>query len=1513
MEHKTKHKHKFKFWHLCILLILCLSITLSSTGINQLTCYAYTHTIEKNSPDYPYTTSSGSSSGGGGITTLPAIIGKDKPTVSILPARPSDGPIIATPMPYITGGSVDSGNLYIQAEYPEGQLNAYEKLTVNNATRWNNYGGWQYASFVEYFTVNRTDGRLIYDDDGTLDVSWWNSNGEFGYSDEIIDYQSEIWVKTTIMPHNWKGFLGTVLNTKFKSGAGFGITWDRGEDPDDSLWSELHDKNSNTMGSGNYRNGGVNPGDEYYKLCDWDYCSSPYITIEFTGTGYWENGWWGGCYDYTDIWAFMSGFMPRSNRNWSNHLTGDQNYVIQDGNVLVSPSAFIATASNLNNYVKINGKKQIPIDSGNCLPYKDGLKMAVITEGITEISIEDGAENNYTDYYCVVDSMIPDVTFNYSNIGAINNFTKSTISTNSTTKAKSQTVTGGVFKDQVQILFGTESTESPERAYLTHNGKTIEIESGTWIGENGDYTLKVVDLAGNSTICKFTVDTVEPNANLLKLADKTDYKISKWYLTSIPSEFDDYGTYSYKNYEDALIKAETSERENLVTEYYLDDINNFHYTNIVASGDTVKTGTYWYYKSINSPSLYVYYFNEDLLNEAIRYYAKDYVSEAHYFNYRSDIFPNEYGNHINEDMYDNLWNKTGTPAYLANDFIFRTSGDNDSYAIYYRFVDDNNENWNQLLYNIPFSEQVSRHGLYEIAEMDYSEHIVYYKVFLDKQAPILEVTVKNYGEDESFSHTISANDIPKNQELIFYYEDFEINKVLEDDTWYVIKVRCPDGTTHNYTYIDEMPNFNEFGTGEFVITCYDRAGNNYSFKVCLLGKSPKVKFETINDNNQMKITILAGETYNELTGLKIYRNDNLLNNDKGYDEYPADSTNEIIFISPTTKQYTFNKGGLYKVEVTDNFGRITVHEFKFDKDLPLGILKGVKDGGKTNGNVTFTYNSKKYTVVVYENDIPIELSETLQEDGRTSKIEINASENINNNYKILIYDLTDEENFNTYKFTIRTVLPELKLYGVNDFGTTSSDVYATWEIQNGWSAIYTLNNQNELRYINGQVLTAEGVYQITLTDELGNKTIKTFEIDKSLDFTIYKDNQEATIEEIRYTNKSIKFVDNETLHIEITKDNESYPYEFGKYFNDEGNYIVKIYDDFGNSKYFEFTIDKTKPIASLIGVEENGTTSNFVQVVWEEQFVTAQIIKDGENLGTYSSGDEIKLNGKYEVIVSDRAGNFVNFKFTIDNKIMYDINTFKSGISNGGIRIIAKEDLTIQMFKNGEQIEYAFEQILNEDGYYQFVLTDEIGNQEYSDFLILNTPIRRIETELHESVTVTEIQKDGEALELEIVDNILYLVDEGNYQVTVYDKSVNKAFSFNLTLDTTPPTIELVGVENGGATNKEVSTKNPSEKPVTLTVTKSGTELEYELGGKIEDAGDYKIVVTDVAGNQSEYEFRIYYSFNGATIALFGGLLAIVVLIIIFLVGTRKGFFKNKAEITTIEETTEEIDSVEEK
>lgn len=956
-----------------------------------------------------------------------------------------------------------------------------------------------------------------------------------------------------------------------------------------------------------------------------------------------------------------------------------------------------------------------------------------------------------------------------------------------------------------------------------------------------------------------------------------------------------------------------SERQNLVNKYTLNNISDFHYTNLVATGDTVKVGDYWYYKSIENPSLYVYYFTESLLDSAIEKYAKNYVSSPQYFNYKSDIFPNDYGNIISDDIYHNLWNESKIPAYISNNFIFRQVDELESYKIYYDYIEDGQNSWTEFVYNIAFDKQVSGHGLYLIKEIDYVGHETFCYIFLDLQPPILDVTAKIYGSSESFNHTISKNDIPLNGELVFYYEEFSINKILDDDTWYVLQVKFPNGITQRFTFEDIMPNFNEMETGEYIITAYDRIGNNFTFKVYLLGKAPKVKFETINANMQMKITITSGEEYNEITDLKIYRNNILLNSLIGYDEYPDDDNNELIFINIANKQYTFNKGGLYKVEITDNFGRTTSHEFKFEKDLPLGILRGVSDNGKTNSNVEFIYNSTKYVAVVYENEIQVSPPSIIDDSNILTTLYINARENINHKYKIILYDNTDFENLNIYQFTIKTVLPDITLYGVIDGGTTSSDVYALWEIQSGYKAVYKINNGSEIVYLNGQVLINEGVYTLTLTDELGNKNTKIFEIDKTLDFVIYEDLIQREINEIRYTNKSIQISNNEPLNIEITRNGQIYEYEFNSYFNDEGFYLVKIFDDFGNVKYFEFEIDKTNPEAELIGVENNQTTSGFVQVVWQEENLTSTIFRDGNYLGNYYSGTEIKLNGVYEVIVKDRAGNFIKFNFKIDNKIEFDINTFNGGISNGKVRVIAKEELTIEMHKDGENIEYEFEQILNDDGFYEFLLTDILGNKTTFNFYILNKPLNRIEKKFDSLIEIIEIQKEDEPQELDIQNNTLYLIDEAYYKVTVLDKSVNKYFSFNLEIDTTPPTIQLVGAENGGQTKGEVTTKNPSENPIYIQATNNSEEFEYNLGEVIKNVGTYELIVMDEAGNYTLYEFTIIYALNAASIALFGGMLALAVILIIFLIKNKVGYYKKSARVLITEETTEEIDSIEER
>ena len=1457
-------KTKLKNFMLSILCILCLIPAFILTVMGKIT---FSHS--------------------GGPPTMGVIIG---PIVGLDDVIISDQPT--------TNEWSSSTGVSQATPYADGGLRRYSSLFVINDKFNESHGDWKYSSFVKYFKIVRTDGRPIYDDDGVLDVRWWK-NGVFTTSDEVVDYAADLYVKTQILNYNWKGFLGTVLNAKFKSGALLEIEWCREEDPEDSIISYVHDKDANNMGSGNYRNNGVNPGPEYYKLCDMHYSSgSPYVTVCLSATGYWENGWWGGSYDYKDIYSFMSGFMPRASRNWSNTLTasGAKISTYNGKTAYYMAKSYTAIASNLNNYIKVNGVEATPTYGTSVAPYKDGHHILISDEGYTKVEIENGSEGSYTTYYCFVDTTLPDVSFNYHNTNALDTQRAGSITT-ATNGAKTQTTTGAIFKDEVQINFGYDAnSESPESATYTYNGNTYNLTSGTWLKNEGSYTVTVTDLAGNTSIYKFTIDKTSPNYNLNRLQNDTTYKISKWYLTTIPYGYSNSGSYSFATLEMAQNHAFNIEKANCVTNYTLTDINAFTATNLIANGNAVTLGNYWYYKSRENPNLYVYYFDENSLNEVISYYSSQFVEEQIY-KINSSLSPNNYGNTIDQSVYDNIIDN----GYIANNFIFKQQDTNESNKIYYDYQGDSITKWVEFNYNTKFTNVVTTQGLYKIKEVDYVGHETTYFVYVDLQSPLVDFEATNYGSTKTIRQTISKNDIPNSGELVYYYEKFKIVDIFEDDPWWTLEIKCPNGVTKRYTQFDVLPALDDLGSGEFTITIADRTNSSFKFKVYLLGKAPQVKFETISANSQMKITIIAGEQYNQITDIKIYRNGICLNSENGYDEYPDRTDDDLIYITPTTLRYTFGRGGIYVVELTDNFGRTLTNEFKFEKDLPTGILSGVEHNGRTKDQVQFTYNSNKYFVVVTQNNNTFSPEQTV--DRNITTLTFNPEENTEFAYSITLYDNTDTDNYNSYNFIIKTIKPIIYLFGVEPNGKTGGDVYASWDNSDEqYTAIYS-NNGYTYNYRKGQVLTGQGHYIITLTDELGNYSQVNFEIDKTIDFIISDTNNNVySIEEIEFINFDIKLIAQEPLDITLTKNNVKIDYQFGLMITDEGYYTVEMFDEFNNTIFFTFTVDKTPPKAVLYGVENYGITSGRVWVAAQESGLNSWYVKDNKNTFSYKLGNEITASGNYIVYVADKAKNTISFEFSIDTEISYDINTYYGGISNGGIRVVAYENLQIIMYKNDKPIEYEFEQILNDDGEYSFTLFDELGNKTSFFFSIITKKKQNLKHILQENIVVTNVLKDGENFEVDTSKNELYLVDEGVYKVEILDAKTDRNFDFEIVIDTTPPTLELIGVENGGTTKKVVVMKNVSEKPYTLYITVDGVPFDYKLGDEIEKCGRFVVVLTDEAGNSTTYTFERVYSLNGPSIAVLAGLGALVVLIIVLLVKSRKRYDQD----VIVEEETEE-------
>jgi len=1450
-------KAKNRFW-LCILCFCCiLPALLLSTG---------RFTIQRP----------------GGISTMGVIIGPMVGLDTVIPDSGGD-----------YNPDYNNSNLSADTPYANGALRAYKNLGVYNHLRDSTYGWGKYLKFCRFFRVIRTDGRVIYDDDGILDC------GNHGDSlDEIVNYPCYGFMVQADMPSDNGGFLWTTRQGKLSGGKIY-TDFYSGSSHLGSLEKGISGTPSSTTFSigtiidanGNLAVSGANN-----------------VGIRFKGKGYWENTFWGGTGGDYSFDHNLTVYFKVAARNWNNTLTSSANTgTYKGGKAYYSPKSFTVVATNLNNYVKINDVQATPAYGTSVVPFKDGHHISISDTGLTTVAIENGAEGVYTTYYCYIDSQLPDVSYTYHNVNATTKRVVGAIQTNAN-GAKSQTIYEGIFKDQVQVNFGyNESSESPESATYTFNGKTQALSSGTWLSEEGSYIVTITDKAGNTTVSKFDIDKSAPYYNFDRLSSNKDYKITRWTLANIPNGYTGYGSYSFSTQADALSFACEMEKQNKVTKYYLSDVNAFTATNLVANGNTVNVGDYWYYKSIDNPSLYVYYFNENSLNEALKHYAKDFVSDEMTYILDDVWGQNNYGNAQDDSVIDNIIISNEVKAYIVNGFTFKYLDDTDTYKIYCEYMEDQTENWKELVYNIPFVDQANSHGLYKIKEVDFVGNEKYYYVYLDNNAPLLDIEAKIYGKDKTITQTISVADIPQNGELVFYYEDFSIKEIIEDDKWWIMEIKCPDGLTRRYTYLDELPNFSELGSGEFNIKIADRMGNSFKFKVYLLGEAPEAQFETINANTQLQIKIKSNEDYNKITNLKIYRNGICLNSDNGYDELPNDNTNDLIFINVNTTKYIFNKGGIYTVEITDNFGRTLSYEFKFEKEIPTGVLVGVEHNGKTKDIVKFMYDKDKYFVVVNKDNNLYEPESSINDNILT--LTFNPEEESVISYSIQLIDKLDTENYNIYKFTIKTIKPNITLYGVEPNGTTGANVYATWEVgEEQYTATYTLNGVTN-EYRKGQVLTNEGNYTITLKDEIGNTNSVNFEIDKSIDFTIADvSGNTYGVEQIKYINFDVRIIANETLDIFVTKDNQEIDYEFGLMITEEGYYLVKLYDIYGNSFFFYFTIDKTPPVATLYGVENFGKTNSSAWICSPESNLTCWYVKDENYTNTYSIGQEITAHGKYIVYVSDLAKNIISFEFEIDREIAFDINTYRGGISSEPVKLVAYENLKIMMFKNEKSIEYKFEEILKEDGEYSFTIEDDLGNRYSSFFTIITKKKQNLNHILQEDIIVESVLKNDEIYQFELIDNKLYLHEEGTYLVNILDEQKGQEFSFEITIDTTAPTLELVNVENGGTTKKIVILKNVSESPYELLIYVDGIKFDYKLGDEIEKSGQFEVILSDEAGNSTIYTFNREYSLNGSSIAVLAGLGALVVLVIILLAKSRHKYYKDEIVEEEIEETTIEED-----
>ena len=351
---------------------------------------------------------------------------------------------------------------------------------------------------------------------------------------------------------------------------------------------------------------------------------------------------------------------------------------------------------------------------------------------------------------------------------------------------------------------------------------------------------------------------------------------------------------------------------------------------------------------------------------------------------------------------------------------------------------------------------------------------------------------------------------------------------------------------------------------------------------------------------------------------------------------------------------------------------------------------------------------------------------------------------------------------------------------------------------------------------------------------------------------------------------------------------------------DTGEYrqTVTYVDEYGFKYTFEVNlirkqldVDLSKKM-NVVEINEDKMTRDDVCIEFEGSVRCEYTLNGGDRIA-YASGEKLTSDGLYRFYITDVAGNVHSASVRKDTLVEFAFlyaGTDKivengSVITEGSARFMpinkdtAKLDLIVL---NGEEYDTSKSVGFGDCGKWEFIVSDDIGNKAYYYFYVIPRALSNFEYESPYAYRITDVTFDsGDGIAVSYTNLVTNNVNRNNstmkfeesgiYQVTVSSVATAAYFTFDVTIDKTPPKAELIGVTVGKLTANNVSLAGCSVGDTvevykdgkliqTVTVTSNSTKMP-----EITEKGDYKIVVTNAAGNQQEFEFARKYTANVAT------------------------------------------------
>ncbi len=757
----------------------------------------------------------------------------------------------------------------------------------------------------------------------------------------------------------------------------------------------------------------------------------------------------------------------------------------------------------------------------------------------------------------------------------------------------------------------------------------------------------------------------------------------------------------------------------------------------------------------------------------------------------------------------------------------------------------------------------------------------------------------------------------------------EAGNVTED--WFIIDTTSPtynltDGAHYNDNsvivdyfdmYIDKatiqykvLPT-DEFGTavalvdgesftaeGYYLVYLEDQATNNVSFEFVIDRTAPAITATytdgilDYNDHINLSVNVVFTDQ-NDVTAQ--YR----LDASGNYTDFDTD--------------YDFTADGDYIIIATDKAGNYTVFEYVIDTIKPT--FNTLIDGTYYQNNQNIGYNDRYVDTV----------TAVLNNSGYTDQVISNGHRlSSENTHTITLTDKAGNVNEITVYLDKNnpTITSDQDYFTSDNTTLTITDTffdYAEYSTDNSnWSSL-SLDGDSKA------TLKDQNTYYIRAYDKSGRVSYYSFVKDNTnptiLGFTDGKYYNEYVTVSYDDNYSSYGSIDYNNSYVQIYYQNGNYTNEYptkysfnsGTTFYASGIYTIYVQDYAGNYYSESFVIDMNTPQVS--GFVDNGIYNEEITVNFSDiNFSSAKYYIDangGSYDGTSNYMDSYQdfttgltfqadsdKGDKYDVyiLVTDKAGNEAEMKFTIDTTI--PVLTFtnaedtelEDGIQTSSSVIVSYSDdgtPTGNYYLNGSSSAISFDSDteFSEEGYYLIEVYDDGQNYIYKSFVIdrtAPTPVGFTNGDYYtttngitvsitdavcasqtcESIDFTrstiELGQTGQAL---IGESGIKVTQEGTYTVTLYDKAGNYA-TYTFVIDSTAPT--YLGVENNGYYN---------DATVTVTLTdnledninfensyytlNSGNQEALTTPHNFTAVGTYYLYIVDKAGNPTTVTFTI--------------------------------------------------------